>query len=439
MTKYNLNNLKKYSSHMKDLELDVLATLAFSTLYHKISLLEEEDFYRSDTKNIFLKFRETYNKKGLIDASLIDGIDYSLLANRNLVTTSSQLDARIGKLKELSAKRKIAKIIYNTQTMIDENRDLDMIKNFTISELEKIKEEKEETLDEIDKQFVDMLERPEDLSVMSGYSKLDFSTGGFRNGTLNIIAAAQGIGKTTIAAIMAYNILKQGKKVLFVTVEMTKKDLFAKMISYLTGISYIEILKGRLRKDKDWVKFDTKEWKIINSAREKIIKSNLILFGEKELTTLDIKSKITEAGNFNIVFIDYLQELKPVAEYKTLYVKVSNIASELKSIALETDIPLVVVSSINRDYSDRKDFKPHISDIRESGRVEYVADMILLLHRESIFRDAKISENIEEFKHKGEIIIAKNRYGESNLSIDLYVDGFRSLISEAEEQLKIGD
>lgn len=420
--------------HNTNLELDVLATLAFTNMQHKISLLEEDDFYSLQTKEIFSHFLKSYEQSGAVDVSLLaDETNYTKIVNRNLTVLASQLDMRIEELKNLSAKRKIKVITDAVNIKIKEGRDSETIKRYVVSEIEKIKTRKDLDMADIDQRFEDILERDEVIATPTGFRRFDRFTGGFLEGTLNIIAAAQGVGKSTLAVNMACNICRTKKKVLFVTGEMTQQTLYAKLISYLTGITYLKCLMGKDYRDGKWNPFNDKEVKKFTEARAKIDEYDLTLFGEKGISTLDIKSKISEIDGADIVFVDYLQRLKPIEKGRNDYEKVSNIAKELKNIALETNIPLVVVSSINRKHADEKDFRPKLSDLRGSGEIEYEADMVILLHRESAFRKARYNENEYEFQHAAEIKIAKNRYGESNLIIELFSDGDKSLIREAYE------
>jgi replicative DNA helicase len=103
-------------------------------------------------------------------------------------------------------------------------------------------------------------------------------------------------------------------------------------------------------------------------------------------------------------------------------------------LAMKFDIPFVVINSINREYSQRTDFKPHISDLRNSGQLEFDADLVLLLHRPSVFREPKNGENKEEFEHLANLIIAKNRLGEANIELDYHFDGERGRFKEMEKK-----
>ena len=424
--------LKQYNNiHNKNLELDVLATLAFSDMQHKIALLAEDDFYSLDTREIYKQFFKSYKDSGVIDVSLLQQeINYTLIVNRNTTVLPSQLDIRIEELKDLSAKRKIKAISDRAGVLIREGKDSDTIRKWQIAQIEKIKTIKDIDLEAIDQRFEDILDRDGVIAVETGFRKFDRLTGGFLEGTLNIIAAAQGVGKTTLAVNMACNMAKAKKKVLFVTGEMTQQTLYAKIVSYLTGITYLRVLMGKDMVDNQWVHFNDADYSKITNARAEVADYDMTLYGERGLSTLDIKSKIAEVDGADIVFVDYLQRLRPTEKGSNTYEKISNIAKELKNIALQTNTPLVVISSINRKHSDETDFRPKLSDLRGSGEIEYEADMVLFLHRDSAFRKAKYDENEYEFEHAADLTIAKNRYGESNLRIELFSDGEKSLIKE---------
>ncbi|WP_406607523.1 DnaB-like helicase C-terminal domain-containing protein, partial [Candidatus Infernicultor aquiphilus] len=184
--------------------------------------------------------------------------------------------------------------------------------------------------------------------------------------------------------------------------------LYTKLISCISGISFSKMMF-------DMKSLNINEWKEINNTRAKIEQFKLLKLGEEEIKTSDIRAKIKEEKDIDIVMIDYLQLLKPADKGKTMYETISNISNELKILSSEANIPFIVIASINRDYADRRKKIPDISDIRGSGEIEYDADLVLLLYREAAFRKAKDTENEKEFEHKGELIIAKNRYGESNL------------------------
>ena len=426
------DKLTDMAIHNTDLELDILATIAFTpNLQFKITSLHDEDFYHINTKDLYKSFIDMYNRDSVIDISLLDKHSNSFILNilnRNNTTISTHLNARIKKLKDISGKRRIQSIAHQMTVMVSSGKDLKDIRDCG-AEVIKIGEDilKDVTNEDVDEKLEEYMTREKDPAVKTGFPKLDRVTGGFMGGTLNIMASAQGIGKTTFIINMLSHICgKLDKKVLFVPLEMSFMSLHAKIISCLSGVSFSQMMYGSK-------KLSTDEWSAVNNARAKASNYKIHRLGEKEISTNDIRSKIKSLGDVDIVIVDYMQLVKPVAKSNSMYETITNISRELKIASSDANIPFVVIASINRDYSDRSDNRPKISDIRGSGNIEYDADMVLLLHRESAFRDFNQSKDDDEysFKHSADVVVAKNRFGESNLKIDLFFDGERSLITEA--------
>ena len=415
--------------HDTDLELDVLATIAFAPkVQYKILQLKDEDFYGVDTKEIYNAFFKMFEESNTIDVSLIEDKKIMLkITNRQSTTISLQLEGRIRKLKEISGKRKVQRIAYDLTVMVGSGKDLSEIRDVG-AEIVRVGEDniKDITTEVVDDKLEEYMTRETDPAIKTGFPRLDSATGGFMGGTLNILASAQGVGKTTFVINLLSHICgKLNKKVLFISLEMSFMSLHAKVVSTLSGVPYSKMMYGMKNLTED-------EWKSIHKARAKISKYLVYRLGEKEITTSDIRAKVKALRNVDIVIVDYLQLVKPSTRSHTMYEKITNISRELKIIASESNVPFVVVASINRDYSDRGDYRPHISDIRGSGNIEYDADMVLLLHRDSAFRDYNHTKDKDEytFIHSADITIAKNRFGEGSLRIELYFDGEKSLIRE---------
>lgn len=146
--------------------------------------------------------------------------------------------------------------------------------------------------------------------------------------------------------------------------------------------------------------------------------------GVEGVSTYEIEDAIKTLGSVDVVFIDYLQRLKTKGG-KDMYEKISAISSALKTIAIKYDIPIVSIASINRAYSDRANKEPMLSDFR--GNIEYDLDVALLLYREAQYSYDIPSDNAK-------LIITKNRYGASNISINLSWRPERSKFYEQEKQ-----
>jgi len=424
----NSNQLTTIPPINEDLELNVLSAIGLNKKFnYKINSLSEECFYNS-TRNIYNVFKKMFNEKGLIDISIAKNeVSCSELFGRDVATTSEQLDIQIKTLKELASKRKLQLLAYDIVRMIKENRNVKDIQNKILKDVTDTKEEIELTNDKIDEMFEEYLTNQNSPAIKTGYRKLDKITGGLLKGTMNLIASAQGIGKTSFVINVLRNICRQKLKVLFVSLEMTFLSLHAKLISLITGIEF-----KRLMLSKD---FTEEEWRKIINARAEISEYKLYRLGEKEITVNDIRTFLV-ANLVDIVIIDYMQLIKPEKD-KTLYENATSISRGLKLLSTQFDIPFLIISSINRDYSDRNDFTPRISDIRHSGQIEFDCDLIMLLHREAAFKEydenkmAWISE--EDYIKKAELIIAKNRFGEANIKIDYNFYGSTGLFEEKDE------
>lgn len=196
-------------------------------------------------------------------------------------------------------------------------------------------------------------------------------------------------------------------------------EVQTKLVSELTGIS-TKIIRSGVS--------DTNLLQRIFNASSKIAEYRLYRMGNEGSTVVDIENEIKNLENVDVVFIDYLQKIKPLDSKRSRYEQVTQISRDLKIIATKFNIPVVSVASINRSFVDRNDKKPRLSDFRDSGNVEYDIDVALLLYRRAQFEDSPYSgDDLTEeqkkanlkFNQISEVIIAKNRYGKSNISIDM--------------------
>jgi len=124
----------------------------------------------------------------------------------------------------------------------------------------------------------------------------------------------------------------------------------------------------------------------------------------------------------DIVFIDYLGLING-DKNKSNYEKFGEISRELKMIAVELNKPIIALHQLNRSSADRKDKKPKLSDLRDSGKIEQDADMIFFVYRPAYY-DTSQSKDLMEF------MIGKNRHGESGKSISLCYNPAKQKISD---------
>src|SRR5699024_208340 len=222
--------------------------------------------------------------------------------------------------------------------------------------------------------------KQEDLGYKTSLPPFDRLTGGLQQGDLIILAARPSVGKTAFALNMATGHCKQGGDVLVFSLEMATKQLLKRMISaegminmtkwqnisnLFTGQDYEQAMKaiGELT-----------DWKLeINDAKH---------------TITEIRGEIRKyvhnhPGQKPLIIIDYLQLIRPTLIRRDRRdLEVGEITRELKLLALDLKIPIVLLSQLSRGVDSRQDKRPLMSDLRESGNIEQDADVIAFLYRQ---------------------------------------------------------
>ena len=242
---------------------------------------------------------------------------------------------------------------------------------------------------------------PEHAVVRTNFTSLDCKLGGGLVKTgLYIIGARPGMGKTTVALNLATYIAHAGKRVLFVSLEMDKTQITTKRVAMWTGISFTALYNGRIS-DADAER--------LGPALDRIEQLPLDVIDEGVGDVADLSAFLQLRKNYDVVFVDYLGILSPAEEdlQKPRYEQITNISADLKKLAKRLHIPIVVLSQLNRESNSRKNKRPTLTDLRDTGAIEQDADGVILLYRDGYFQDEK--PQVEDI----EFILAKNRHGET--------------------------
>ena len=216
----------------------------------------------------------------------------------------------------------------------------------------------------------------------TGYADIDKYTNGMRKGNIMIIAARPSVGKTTLALNIAENLAQEGKKILFVSLEMTNDELVEKTISSQGRVDYTSLLNGTVKGE---------QWQNIGLAASRIKSANIMLADSQEQTIASVRKLCWDAfdtlGGLDYVFIDYVQLMHGSGNNRNE--EIAEISRGLKAVAKELEIVAVPIAQLNRDIEKRSSKKPMLSDLRECGQLEQDADIVLMLHRED---DGDIAE-----------------------------------------------
>lgn len=244
------------------------------------------------------------------------------------------------------------------------------------------------------------------VAIPTGFKAIDRFSGGSHPGDLEIIAARPGMGKTGYAISRTLAAARAGTPVLFFSLEMRRDQIFARMVSYLSGVDSKKYRTGDLD-DIDW-------HKTAEAANEL---SHLPVFIEDgPLNEMEFSAKVRRAvqkHNVGLVVVDYLQLMGNASTNRNANRNddVSAISRRLKLTGIEMNIPVLALSQLSRNVEQRGGSKrPQLSDLRDSGAIEQDADIVTFLYRPEYYG---IMENEMGQGVAGvcEVIRAKNRHG----------------------------
>ncbi|NOR87444.1 MAG: replicative DNA helicase [Bacteroidales bacterium] len=241
--------------------------------------------------------------------------------------------------------------------------------------------------------------------VPSGFTGLDRLTAGWQKSDLVVIAARPGMGKTAFALSLSRNAAVNGFPVAIFSLEMSSVQLATRLIASETEISGEQLKKGELRED---------EWKQLNTKVKSLEDAPIFIDDTPALSVFELRAKcrrLKEQHKLELIVIDYIQLMRAGDGAGNREQEISMISRSLKALAKELDIPVLVLSQLNRSVETRGgDKKPLLSDLRESGAIEQDADMVIFIYRPEYYNITE-GEDGADLRGKGEIIIAKHRNG----------------------------
>lgn len=258
-------------------------------------------------------------------------------------------------------------------------------------------------------QIIDQrLQRQQDKSglaygVNTGLRDLDYLLGDIEPTHLCVIAARPGMGKTTLAQMIAINAAKSNNSpVLFFSCEMSADQVTTRILSALGRIKFADIRRGTMTSD------DYASW--VHVTSQVLDKMPLVIDDRAGATIADIREGArrlkAEYGKVGVIIIDYLQLLRDPSQ-KNRFEEISEISRQLKKLAKDFNCPVIALSQLSRDCEKRPNKRPMPSDLRESGQIEQDADQIIMLYRDEVYDKASKDAGVAE------IIIGKNRHGET--------------------------
>ena len=248
--------------------------------------------------------------------------------------------------------------------------------------------------------FLDPSKRVKGIST--GFTKFDEKTSGLHAGDLFIIAARPSMGKTALALNIAQHVATKVKRTVAVfSLEMSKESLLTRMLCATARVDSQKFRAGYLNAD---------ERKRLQAAASSIVEAPLFIDDTAGIHLMDMHAKLRRVKaehGLGLVIVDYLQLMSTRGRVENRNQEISTISRGMKLLAKELNVPVIVLSQLNRAPEVRQgDHKPLLSDLRESGSIEQDADLVAFVFREEYYKPQD-----ESLRGKAELILAKQRNG----------------------------
>jgi replicative DNA helicase len=421
--------------HSLEAERSVLGAILLSDRTHYIYVVEEglraEDFYRDRHRVAYEAMLALFTEGEPIDPVTLMGKLGSMgrlddvggeAAIAELMAAVPQVGniREYGKIvKELALLRRLLQASYEIQAAVHANEGdaRELIERAERVVLEVGHDDRQQDFQQVGDVLDLELIRWQKLSTegasitgtTSGYADLDAITGGFQPGNLVVIAARPSMGKSAFVTNVAENVAldkDRPRPVALFSLEMSEAELAQRFIASQAGIRGDDLRKGRLR--------DETKWKRVMDTAGRYHAAPLYVDDSSDIGLLDIRAKarrlhqqtMAEYGGLGLIIVDYLQLMRADARTESRVLQVGEMSRGLKILARELEVPVIILSQLNRGVEARTDKRPMLSDLRESGAIEQDADLVMF-----IYRDEYYYPETTETPGEAELIISKHRNG----------------------------
>lgn len=255
-----------------------------------------------------------------------------------------------------------------------------------------------------------IINRMNSSSEVSGYStsikSIDALIGGHQKSDLMYMAGRPAMGKTAMALTEVLELARRGTPVAFFSLEMSSQQITYRLMSMLSGIDGATLMKYRL---------DDETLKTYYRYLDQLNALPIYIDDTPALSVIDLRAKVKRLQHKNgieVVFVDYVQLMTSGTKGKGVSreQELSHISRNLKLIAKECNIPMIVLAQLSRGVESRSEKRPLLSDLRESGSLEQDADIVTFLFRPEYY-DMLRDESGNSTEGLGEYIVAKQRNG----------------------------
>lgn len=422
--------LKKTPPHSPEAEKTVLGGILINNknLNVVLSIISIEDFYKEGNRKILekiaqlvdrglpvdlLSLSEELKKTGDLDeiggasylSSLMDGVPKSL---------NVEYYAQI--IKEKALLRRLilssAKIISSSY---EQREDADQLLDEAQASIIEVAEQRIKpgfvpvgALTEPALDVIDSLRGRQDAvtGIPTGFRDLDSLTSGYHNSEFIVVAGRPSMGKTAICLNTSLYIgLRTDFAVGFFSLEMAKEQIAIRLMCAEAQLDIKKVRTGFIGE---------REFERLKLSAEELSKAKIFIDESPALTVMEMKAKsrrLKMEHNLDLVFVDYMQLMRPGSRFENRTQEMSYISRSLKELAKELQLPVVGISQLSRaPEKGRREPIPQLSDLRESGAIEQDADVVIFIYRPEFYRPED-----ENLRGIAKINVAKQRNGPTGM------------------------
>ena len=420
-----------------DAEVCVLGSMALDreSIGELIPILRDEHFYRHDHKLIFQSLINLYENNKPIDLVLLrDDLDsHGLLEQVGGVEYLVSLTESVPSAANAVYYAKIVRDKAMLRNLITVTGEIGSKAYEARGDVGEVLEEAEQKIFEVTQQkitgqavaikeilsqvyaLIQQREGKNITGLATGYQELDEIMSGLQRNELIIVAARPSMGKTALGLNIAEYVGADSKKpVAIFSLEMSLQQLTERMLAGRSQIDSHTLRKGILGDEG---------YKQLAITAGDLSQAPIYIDDSPSLSPLELRAKARRLKlkhDIQLVLVDYLQ-LMHAPGVESRVQEVGLISRHLKALARELNVPVIAMSQLNRSPEGREGHRPRMSDLRESGNIEQDADVIIMLHRESYYKNTasmEINETGQAISDGGaveenvaELIIAKQRNG----------------------------
>lgn len=422
--------LKKTPPHSIEAEKTVLGGVLVNNknLNVVLSIISLEDFYKEANRKILekitllvdkgvpvdlLSLSEELQKAGYLEevggasylSSLMDGVPKSL-----------NIEYHTQIIKEKALLRRLilssAKIISSSY---EQKEDADQLLDAAQAAIADVAEQRIKTgfipMKMLTEPVLEMIETLRDrheavTGIPTGFRDLDSLTSGFHNSEFIVVAGRPSMGKTALCLNIAQHVgVKTDYSVGFFSLEMAKEQVAIRLLCSEAQLDIKKVRTGFIGE---------REIERLKLSAEVYSQANIYIDESAALTVMEMKAKarrLKMEQNLNLIFIDYMQLMRPGGRFENRTQEISYISRSLKELAKELKIPVVGISQLSRaPERGRREPLPQLSDLRESGAIEQDADVVIFIYRPEFYHP-----DDENLRGIAKINIAKQRNGPTGL------------------------